>query len=131
MRISDWSSDVCSSDLVAVERRRVLLLAAEEAPHVEHPLRAPQARSRGRGCGHWMRFLSPCRERCQRPCRVAGGTGPGRLLARTRAVPTAGPRHWTTPPPNLPPPPPPPPPRRSEESRVGEEYASAGGARGP
>src|SRR3546814_15878374 len=32
---------------VAVERRRVLLLAAEEAPHVEHPLRAPQARSRG------------------------------------------------------------------------------------
>src|SRR3546814_6001998 len=67
---------------VAVERRRVLLLAAEEAPHVEHPLRAPQARSRGRGCGHWMRFLSPCRERCQRRCRVAGGTGPGRMLVR-------------------------------------------------
>src|SRR3546814_14038392 len=36
MRISDWSSDVCSSDLEALKEREVLWGIA---PHIIHPLR--------------------------------------------------------------------------------------------
>src|SRR3546814_2077314 len=35
MRISDWSSDVCSSDLVGVELRRVGCIEAVESEHEE------------------------------------------------------------------------------------------------
>src|SRR3546814_10277563 len=37
MRISDWSSDVCSSDLEAGRHRRALQRGGQEAPLPRHP----------------------------------------------------------------------------------------------
>src|SRR3546814_20680498 len=46
MRISDWSSDVCSSDLIQIEARRAALDPAEQQVLDRVPRVAPLARPR-------------------------------------------------------------------------------------
>src|SRR3546814_2715063 len=71
MRISDWSSDVCSSDLLAeIERRRI-----EPAPRLEawHAEIAGWRRA-------WQDFIRPGFETHSQPIR------PERIVADCRAV---------------------------------------------
>src|SRR3546814_17035476 len=72
MRISDWSSDVCSSDLPGCPHRRLRRLLARELPHGltlgVSPLR-PWASANFVGARHLF------------PCSVAAGDDQG--LART------------------------------------------------
>src|SRR3546814_16730178 len=94
MRISDWSSDVCSSDLLAAQllERRLRIVAGPAVVAiiilVHHPLltgsfRAPclslnpePARGQGRRCS--CRAPGPCRSQAQaRGCDSAGPIPPG------------------------------------------------------
>src|SRR3546814_2737439 len=58
MRISDWSSDVCSSDLPAVHRRSSARWGRHQAPH---PTDGLPSRSEERRVG--KECVSPCRSR--------------------------------------------------------------------
>src|SRR3546814_16161569 len=66
MRISDWSSDVCSSDLLRRHRRRVRRGPGEPRQHP--PVRRPGEADRG--CCQGCRYLDP--DRCRSEERRVG-----------------------------------------------------------
>src|SRR3546814_4145847 len=89
MRISDWSSDVCSSDLIGMaEKARLQALQVVEAPHAPeaHGVAAGARRRRGRalrGPGQFLLGQLPCRARVSRLLVDRHGNS----LAHRRATP--------------------------------------------
>src|SRR3546814_12003975 len=97
MRISDWSSDVCSSDLVAIDRRAADILrpaekrfAAKGPDHIAE--KAPQKADVGilldRGCrGVAHRWANAAAPRAFRSMRSTSTDPLARFSLRPRAAP--------------------------------------------
>src|SRR3546814_8438591 len=80
MRISDWSSDVCSSDLLAQYR---LVVAGDAEIAVEQCLARPVPRGEANVMAQ-PRTLPRAEQR--RPCRLGGGREQGELDARRPGI---------------------------------------------
>src|SRR3546814_9241364 len=90
MRISDWSSDVCSSDLSAIERAQQTLAAYQQV-HLaaQCPQHAGQLDRDVAGTDH--RHLAWCRAQVEKPVRidavfVASDIGPARMATDRKSV---------------------------------------------
>src|SRR3546814_19272735 len=82
MRISDWSSDVCSSDLTRTGREKIADFAAAVAKM------APRVGMREKGAGFIMRFAEgePLDQRPKRP-NIDGALAPlGKISSEERRV---------------------------------------------
>src|SRR3546814_2850031 len=84
MRISDWSSDVCSSDLSAGNRHRLYQHGAD-LDRGRAFRRREAIRHRARGLALWHRGLS------RNQISLHGPLKPGRPIADTTRAPDAGP----------------------------------------
>src|SRR3546814_18401326 len=120
MRISDWSSDVCSSDLGELSRlgdpgaaaaalaegkqdlrslraRAGFLSAAEDKQGLSKPYDETKAAARGEAEGEWLLLLGPLAEALERHDEalawyraVASGAAREHAQVRHEEVPTAG-----------------------------------------
>src|SRR3546814_2231069 len=94
MRISDWSSDVCSSDLLRTARRDTAHADVAKAGHGGRAHRTTVVRDRRRiswrGCGR-----AACSVMCDRQCFDAGGGSV--CFAAHRAFDQPGAEQWRYP----------------------------------
>src|SRR3546814_2413857 len=98
MRIGDWSSDVCSSDLIATSQAGLSPAAATRASSRSKPAWhrstiSPCQRAFTKATRRASRSWSEMRERpslmlgsCQRGCTLSCGQAPGRLLERRQGA---------------------------------------------
>src|SRR3546814_9102799 len=110
MRISDWSSDVCSSDLERTGRRRSHCSTSMNCSNTCDGWCRPKRRPRSRCCATTIRASrkSPSIvNHSSRPCRMSCATP---HIARPHLSPPLTNPHPAPPPPPPPPPPHPPPP---------------------
>src|SRR3546814_13554020 len=111
MRISDWSSDVCSSDLAAGAERAYWLLAALRS--ISLPLRLPRALEpvgnvAAFPLGGYVAFRDDDRDDC---LLFRGGPAPGSAVHPGHTMSDLLSVYWTAP-------------GRTEERRVGKECVS-------
>src|SRR3546814_887082 len=81
MRISDWSSDVCSSDLLAVEAEELAVRCVQRQTVNLRPVNAAPS--------EYEIHVSSCERTCARTCLALSSTAMGGSL-----TPTASARLW-------------------------------------